>query len=275
MTIGRVTEDEKQGLQNPPQEIKTLIEGEDYSIDEIGMSDSTVIMFQDKILKIQKETLETQGELKMMKWLEDKLPVPKIMCHTTQDEESYLLMSRIQGKMSCKEEYLDNPRLLVSILAHSLKRLWQVDISECPVRMDLDVKLAIAKYNVENGLVDLGNVEPETFGEGGFENPEALLEWLVANRPEEELVLSHGDFCLPNIFIKEDKLSGYIDLGRMGIADKWLDIAICYRSLKHNYEGKYGGKVYKDFNPEILFDALEIEPDWDKIHYYILLDELF
>lgn len=103
----------------------------------------------------------------------------------------------------------------------------------------------------------------------------ALLSWLEANRPEEELVLSHGDFCLPNIFLEKEKLSGFIDLGRMGLADKWQDIALCYRSLKHNFEGYYGGKVYEGFDPDILFEALGIEPDWQKLNYYILLDELF
>ena len=32
------------------------------------------------------------------------------------------------------------------------------------------------------------------------------------------------------------------DLGRAGIADKWCDIALCYRSLTHNYDGSYGGR---------------------------------
>ena len=53
------------------------------------------------------------------------------------------------------------------------------------------------------------------------------------------------------------------------------DIALCYRSLQHNYNGKYGGKVYKNFNTELLFDELGILPDWEKIKYYTLLDELF
>ena len=51
-------------------------------------------------------------------------------------------------------------------------------------------------------------------------------------------------------------------------------IALCYRSLVHNFEGRYGGEVYEGFNANILFDELGIEPDWNKIRYYILLDEL-
>ena len=88
-------------------------------------------------------------------------------------------------------------------------------------------------------------------------------------------MLSHGDFCLPNIFINNDKISGFIDLGRIGIGDKWNDIALCYRSLKWNAKGRYGGNGYPKLNPDMIFDALEIEPNYEKIEYYTLLDELF
>ena len=97
-------------------------------------------------------------------------------------------------------------------------------------------KLVLAAYNIEHGLVDLDNAEPDTFGENEFKNPEALLQWLYDNKPEEELVLSHGDYCLPNIFGVQGEVTGYIDLGK---ADKWCDIAICHRSLLHNFSGKY------------------------------------
>ena len=46
-------------------------------------------------------------------------------------------------------------------------------------------------------------------------------------------------------------------------------------SLKSNSDGTFGGKVYPDFNPDLLFDALGIEPNWEKIRYWFLLDELF
>ena len=171
--------------------------------------------------------------------------------------------------------HLEHPEELVTILAGALKMLWSVDISDCPKYGDLDYVLKQARYRVENNLVDIMYAEPETYGENGFENPTALIEWLENNKPVYEPVLSHGDFSLPNIFIEDGNISGFIDVGRTGVGDKWNDIAICYRSLKHNFDGTYGGKVYPDFDPDILFDALGIEANWEKIKYFILLDELF
>ena len=124
--------------------------------------------------------------------------------------------------------------------------------------------------------MDIENTEPETFEDGGFENPEELLEWLIYNRPPEDIVLTHGDYCLPNIFAKGDSISGFIDLGRAVPADRWQDIALAIRSLDHNFSGRYtDGKRIFDFKPQMLLDALGVEMNEEKYRYYILLDELF
>lgn len=258
-----------------PSEIKELIGEEKFSLDDVGMSDSTVVLFHDKVLKIQTIHVESEREYHVMEWLQEKLPVPKVLGFERDEKKNYLLMTKMPGEMSCADRYMKNPELLTDILAEGLQMLWKVDISNCPYTCHLEKKLRMAKYNVENNLVDLDNVDPDTFSDKGFENPEHLLAWLNNNKPEEELVLSHGDYCLPNIFLTDGKVSGYIDLGRTGIADKWQDIALCYRSLVHNFDGKYTKKSYRGFYKEMLFEKLGIEPDWEKIRYYILLDELF
>ena len=61
---------------------------------------------------------------------------------------------------------------------------------------------------------------------------------------------------MPNILINNNEISGFIDLGDAGVGDKWRDITLCYRSLKHNFDGTYGGKVYPNFNPNLLFEYL-------------------
>lgn len=81
--------------------------------------------------------------------------------------------------------------------------------------------------------------------------------------------------CSPWLWTRAAEVPPYIDLGRAGIADKWCDIALCWRSLHHNCTGKYGGTSAAAPDPALLFRALGMEPDWRKIRYYILLDELF
>lgn len=260
---------------NLPEKIKNLIGERPYTLDEIGMSGSQVLLFDDMVLKIQPEGAEAQTERNMMRWMRDRLPVPEILCHEIDGGHSFLLMSRVRGKMSCDLELINEPERLVDILCEGLKMLWNADISDCPCDASLDHHLAAAEYNVRNGLVDLDNVEPETFGENGFKDPEDLLAWLKANRPKEDLVLSHGDYCLPNVFANEKGVSGFIDLGRAGVADRYRDIAICYRSLTSNLNGSYGDHPAVEFDSNKLFERLKIEPDWEKIRYYILMDELF
>ena len=184
-------------------------------------------------------------------------------------------MSKVKGKMACDTEFLRNPEKLAELLAEGLKILWSINLEGCPCNSSIDEKLKIAEDRVAKNLCSMENMELGTYGEERFSCPEELLQWLKDNKPNEELVLSHGDYCLPNIFIDNDKISGFIDLGRCGFGDKYQDIALCYRSLKSNFSGRYGGEIIKGVAPEIIFEKLGIEPEWEKIRYYILLDELF
>lgn len=260
---------------NIPTKIKQIIDAKSFAVDDIGMSGNQVLIFEDMVLKIENNSETMTEQVEMMQWLEGKLPVPQVLAYEVEKDTSYLLMSKIEGKMSCDIEYLEQPHILVQALATGLKMLWEVDVKECPRLRDLDGILTEERKRVENHLVDVEDAELTTFGEGGFQNPQELLEWLEDNQPVFEPVLSHGDFCLPNIFLENGQIKGYIDLGKTGIGDKWNDIALCYRSLKHNFDGTYGGKVYENFNPDLLFEKLGLEPNWEKINYYLLLDELF
>ena len=257
-----------------PESIFRILKDREFEINTVGLSDSQVICFDDAVLKIEAAWEETETASVMLRWIQGRIPAPRILAEESKSGINYLLMSRLPGKMSCDEEYMRDPRRLVKMLAKALDMLWAVDISDCPVDQGLGRKLRQAEYRVRNGLVDLEKVEPGTFGEGGFRDPEDLLRWLRENCPEERAVLSHGDFCLPNIFFMGEEIAGYIDLGRCGVADPYQDIALCYRSLCHNFEGRYG-RAYPGFDPAMFFEALGIEPDWEKIRYYTLMDELF
>jgi len=260
-----------------PDDIQKYIGSQAYQVNNIGMSESEVRIYDKYVLKIQPNSAETDNEYLMVNWLNHQIPIPSIPVYRKKDGFTYTLMTKVEGNMLCTEEYMKEPEVIIKIMALALKMLWKVDIKNCPYTTSrLDNQLRAAEYNVANGLVDIDNVEPETFGPRGFKNPEELLKWLKCNRPEEDIVLTHGDFCLPNILVKDGSISGFIDLGKMGPADRWQDIAIAIRSMEHNFNGKYtdGQKIF-DFKPEMLIDELGITWDEPKYRYYILLDELF
>lgn len=57
-------------------------------------------------------------------------------------------------------------------------------------------------------------------------------------------------------------------MGRGGVADRYQDIALAVRSIRHNLKSE---KFV-----ELFLDAYELKNvDFSKIDYYILLDELF
>lgn len=260
-----------------PDDIQKIVGSKKYVLNNVGMSDSEVRIYNDFVLKIQTKSQETDNENEITRWLGSQIPIPNILAYSAIGDTAYTLMTRIDGQMLCDEEHLKQPEKLIKLAAEGLKTLWKIDVKECQYQTSrLNERLKAAEYNVLHNLVDLENVEPDTFGDEGFANPQELIEWLKNNKPEEDIVLTHGDYCLPNIFIKDNAICGFIDLGKMGPADGWQDVAIAIRSLKHNFDGRYtNGKYVFDFKPQMLLDELGIEFDRQKYKYYLLLDELF
>lgn len=264
----------KQFLMRQPPEFAKYTGGKPFTLDRTGLSGSTVAIYEDFVLKSEPVSEESENHLAMLRWLEGKIPAPRVLETVERDGFRWTLMTRISGEMSCTASYRTDPHRLVRVLAEAMKRLWTVDISGCPVDQSPDAKLARARAIVENGLVDMDLVDPETFGEKGFSSPAELLAWLEENAPDWEPVLTHGDFCLPNLFLEDWAFSGFLDLGRSGAGDKWTDIAILWRTLRDNFGGHYGEAV-PGFHPDELFEALGVEKDENKLRYYLLMDELF
>ncbi len=256
-----------------PEEIRRLVDGRAGEQDHVGCSDSQVILYDDRVLKIGPAPKAPDRELTILTWLQDRLPVPRVLACAVEDGRRYLLLSRVPGQMVCSSPLMDELPRAAEVLAEGLRMLAAVDIAGCPVDAGLDGKLCRAEENVAHGLVDTARAEPGTFGPGGFASPEALLRYLLDNRPAETPSLIHGDYCLPNVFTERGHVSGLIDLGGCGVGDRWADIALCHRSLQHNCDGRWG--THGGWTPSLLFDALGITPDWERLRYYILLDELF
>jgi kanamycin kinase/aminoglycoside 3'-phosphotransferase-3 len=236
---------------------------------KVGCSAARVYKFASEtntyFLKVEPASGDLEVEYRNILWLQDKLPVPQVIEWVSDTDFNYLLLSEINGKMLCDDYYLQNPLLAVSILARGIKLLQSVNIENCPINNSLDIKLKDAAENIKLNRVDMADWESSS---NGFSSPQDLLTFLCNNRPKnEELILTHGDYCLPNIFGNNDCLAGFIDIGRAGIADLWQDVALCIRSLWHNFNTK-------EYDT-LLLKQIDIPLNKEKLDYYILLDELF
>jgi len=262
-------------LANLPERIANIVEGLPWSRDDVGESSAAVVLFDNMVLKIEPVSRSSENEIKLLQWLDGKLPVPKVIVAEVINGYSFLLMSRLVGEMACSDDNKRGANGMVKALAKGLKMLWAVDITGCPCVNNVSEKLVQARFNIDNGLVDYDDFDDDTFGEGGFADVHDLYRFLDGNRPKEELVFSHGDFCLPNVFVDGASVTGFIDWGNGGVADKWQDVALCVRSLKYNLENFGHGEKEIAKYESLLFQELGLEPNEEKIRYYILLDELF
>ena len=236
-----------------------------------GNSQSRIyfLKHQDKInlyLKINQKNLITnlEDEYHRLNWLEGRIPVPKTIAYMKESGLEYLLLTEIIGTPSFKFEN-DNKKAIIKILANGLKIIHSIPIYNCPFDQSLDGQIIRVKEIINQKLVNTDNFDDERKGK----NIDQLYSELIDTKPgSEDLVFTHGDYCLPNVLINDSKLSGFIDLGRSGIADRYQDLALCARSIKYNCNDP---ELISTFFEEYGLNTINDE----KLRFYQLLDEFF
>ena len=79
--------------------------------------------------------------------------------------------------------------------------------------------------------------------------------------PIDRLVVCHGDACAPNTLIDDDgHCSGHVDLGDLGVADRWADLAVATLSLDWNYPALLGGRAARRLRRRARPDADRLLP---------------
>ena len=78
--------------------------------------------------------------------------------------------------------------------------------------------------------------------------------------PVDRLVVCHGDPCVPNTLLDVDgTVTGHVDLGALGVADRWADLAVASWSTVWNFGPGY----------EVpLLAAYGVEADPVRMDYY-------
>ncbi len=261
-----------------PAELEALLQGSRFQRDTLGCSSASIFRIDgpsgiaSAYLKVQRSTEDDDllREASMLAWLRGRLPVPEVLHFSQEGDTQYLLISAIPGQNAADSELLIESRAEATVraLARGLRLIHALPVADCPFTRRLDVVLSEARQRVAQGLVDAADLQPENQGR----TAEDLLAQLLALRPDrEDLVFTHGDYCLPNIILQGGEVSGFIDWGRGGIADRYTDLGLVVRSLKYNLGLANGQQLLSAFWQEYGVEHV----DGAKIDYFILLDELF
>ena len=206
---------------------------------------------------------EIEEEAGKLQWLTASgQPCAQVVATAREAGNFWLLANALPGRSLDQARDLGCSRL-AKICAEALTELHHVAVVTCPFDLRFDVQLREAQRRVEAGLVHASEFDPQRAGQ----RPEELLAQLQSLRPAaEDLVVTHGDATFENLVESGGLFSGFVDCGRLGVADRHRDIALVTRSLE---------KVFGEEGSKEFFARYGQPIDRRMIELHRLMDEFF
>lgn len=253
--------------------LDTELHGYKWARDNVGQSGAAIYRLYDKTdapelyLKHGTDTVadDITDEMIRLNWLQAFIPVPNIMHFTRTPNDALLLTTAISGKTAFQmlEESPDAQIEIVDALATFLRRLYAIPVSGCPFNSNHIFRLALAQKRMNDGLVDADDFDDER---KGLSAEQVWKEMHTLLPLSSDPVVTHGDFSLDNLIFDKGELAGCIDVGRVGIADRYQDLAILWNCL-----GEFSPSLQKRFLQKYGITY----PDMNKLQFHLMLDEFF
>ena len=178
------------------------------------------------------------GEAQRLRWAARFTPVPRVLEEGADATTEWLVTAAMPGRSAVDPRWVAEPAVAVRAIGEGLRALHDaLPVTECPYDWGVPAR-------VENAT------------ERGIRVPEALR----VPPPTDRLVVCHGDACAPNTLLDDDgSWTAHVDLGALGVADRWADIAVAAMSTGWNY-----GPGWED----ALLAAYGVDPDPQRMAFY-------
>lgn len=194
----------------------------------------------DRYIKLGPQHTETSmaDEAVRLAWAAAYTPVPEVLAIGQHDTEEWLVTRAIPGESAVHPRRVADPATAVRAVGVGLRALHDaLPVASCPFKWSVPSRIANASQR-------------------GITVPAAL----ATPPPIDLLVVCHGDACCPNTLLGDDgRWLAHVDLGALGVADRWADIAVASMSTEWNY-----GPGWAD----ALIAAYGIDPDRERLAYY-------
>ena len=177
-------------------------------------------------------------EAERLEWAAHHTVVPRVLDHGRDDHGSWLVTAALPGASAVAPEWIARPALAVAGLGRGLRVLHDaLPVDDCPFSWSVADRVDRAAVAVD------------------CDAP-----------PIDRLVVCHGDACAPNTLLDASGACvGHVDFGRLGVADRWADLAVATWSTEWNYGPGWENRLLR---------AYGIAPDLERIEFYRSLWDL-
>ena len=224
-----------------PDRVRDLARG--AALEPVWVNELGGVTFRtddDRYIKFGPRNAETTfaGEAERLAWAGAHVAVPRVLELGADETHEWLATAALAGETAVAPRWVADPATAVRAIGEALRALHEA----LPVE---SARSSGACRRVSRTRQTAANPCPDH---------------LLTPPPVDQLVVCHGDACCPNTLIGEDgRWSGHVDLGALGVADRWADIAVAAMSTEWNY-----GPGWQD----ALIAAYGVEPDRERLAYY-------
>jgi kanamycin kinase len=207
--------------------------------------------------------IDLAQEAERLDWAAALTPAPRVLGHGTDDDGWWMVTTAMPGTSAVSKRWKSDPRTAVTAIAAGLRELHDtLPTAACPFSWSHGDRIADARKRASMGQLDPSLWHPEHRHLSVAE----ALGLLDDPPPISRLVVCHGDACAPNTLLDDEgRFAGHVDLGALGVADAWADLAIATWSADWNYGPGWD---------TVLLEVYGTEPDADRTRYYRLLYDL-
>jgi kanamycin kinase len=185
--------------------------------------------------------LDLPAEAERLAWAAPFTPVPRVLGQGADETGTWLLTAAVPGESAVSPRWTADPATAVEALGRGLRALHDaLPVEDCPF-----------SWSVEDRVAASLAAKPE--------RRDATVS-LLDHPPIDSLVVCHGDACAPNTLLDDDGAwSAHVDLGDLGVADRWADLAVATWSTEWNYGPGWG---------PALLAAYGVDDDPERTDYY-------
>jgi kanamycin kinase len=180
--------------------------------------------------------LDLRPEVARLAWAGRFVTVPSVLSFGESRLGQMLVTAGLPGENAVSPRWVADPAPAVRAIGRGLRHLHDTLPAEaCPYTWSVADRLAGARADAD-------------------------LTGLADPPPVDRLVVCHGDACSPNTLVSPaGECTGHVDLGSLGLADRWADLAVATWSLDWNY-----GPGWEP----LLLATYGVDPDPVRTAYY-------